>query len=165
MSRNDIFSTSWAAIPPTDLARRRTTPGWRRPRTDPLRPRGGSLDSSSDSSASSLFSSGSNPSLAASLPSPSPLAPIDVRFSPRPDLELGCGRFSKVYLAAHRTSPGKHWRVCVVKRLEPDHDSQALGLREAWFLRQLCDGPHPGQEFIARLLSLQLQDEVRASWD
>ncbi|KAG8746745.1 hypothetical protein FRC10_003728 [Ceratobasidium sp. 414] len=116
-------------------------------------------------------SSSTNPSLAASLP-PSPslsqsLPPIQLRFAPRPELKLGQGRFSQVYLAASR-QPTKDWRVCVVKRLEPDEESQALGLREAWFLRQLqtsasTDTSHPGRSFITRLHSVEVEEKEKIS--
>ncbi|KAG9125865.1 hypothetical protein FRC07_005852 [Ceratobasidium sp. 392] len=115
-------------------------------------------------SVSTSSCSSTNPSLAASLP-PSPplchsLPAIQLRFAPRPELKLGQGRFSQVYVAACR-EPGQDWRVCVVKRLEPDEESQALGLREAWFLRQLRadkTSPHPGQSFITKLLGVEVEE-------
>ncbi|KAG8751689.1 hypothetical protein FRC12_012305 [Ceratobasidium sp. 428] len=115
------------------------------------------------STASSCSST--NPSLAASLPPSPPLSqslpPIQLRFAPRPELKLGQGRFSQVYVAAYR-QPTRDWRVCVVKRLEPDEESQALGLREAWFLRQLrtssADKTHLGQRFITKLLGVEVEE-------
>lgn len=117
-------------------------------------------------------SSSTNPSLAASLPSPPPtrpLTPIQLHFAPRPELKLGQGRFSQVYLAACReigVPEGGGWRVCVVKRLEADEDSQALGLREAWFLKQLraggilgADGDKRGKEYITRLLGVEVEEK------
>lgn len=120
---------------------------------------------STRSVSTSLTSSSTNPSLTAALPSsPSCFPPAQLRFTPRPELTLGQGRFSNVYLAAYRVQPpnSDNWRVCVVKRLEPDEDSQALGLREAWFLRQLQDdrASHPGQAYITRLLDVQVEDEA-----
>lgn len=123
-------------------------------------------------STTSLTGTGSstNPSLAASLPSPpptKPLTPIQLRFSPRPELKLGQGRFSQVYLAACRelgVLEGGGWRVCVVKRLEADEDSQALGVREAWFLNQLrggggLGGEERGKEYITRLLGVEVEEK------
>ncbi|QRW02210.1 aurora kinase [Ceratobasidium sp. AG-Ba] len=112
-----------------------------------------------------------NPSLAASLPpSPptcTPLQPVQLRFTPRPEFKLGQGRFSKVYLASCRVrTVDDKWRVCVVKRLEPDDESQALGLREAWFLRQLrasASDTHPGQHFITRLLAVEVEEKEKIS--
>ncbi|KAF8709698.1 protein kinase, partial [Rhizoctonia solani] len=115
---------------------------------------------SSRSVSTSYTSSSTNPSLAASLPSPvhtKPLPHLQLEFVPHPEFKLGQGRFSKVYLAAYRTpeSPKKS-HICVVKRPEPDEDSQALGLREAWFLRQLRDGSRREEEFITRLLGVEI---------
>ncbi|KAH7343238.1 kinase-like domain-containing protein [Rhizoctonia solani] len=107
-------------------------------------------------------SSSTNPSLAASLPSPvsvKSLPQIHLEFTPRPELQLGQGRFSKVYLAAYRTTDDpKKSHICVVKRPEPDEDSQALGLREAWFLRQLRDGSHREEEYITRFLGVEVDE-------
>ncbi|QRV73167.1 aurora kinase [Ceratobasidium sp. AG-Ba] len=122
-------------------------------------------------STASLSSSSTNPSLAASLPpSPptcTPLQPVQLRFTPRPEFKLGQGRFSKVYLASCRVrTVDDKWRVCVVKRLEPDDESQALGLREAWFLRQLrasASDTHPGQHFITRLLAVEVEEKEKIS--
>ncbi|KAG9125957.1 hypothetical protein FRC07_005462 [Ceratobasidium sp. 392] len=115
-------------------------------------------------SVSTSSCSSTNPSLAASLPPSPPLShslpAIQLRFAPRPELKLGQGRFSQVYVAACR-EPGLDWRVCVVKRLEPDEESQALGLREAWFLRQLRTdktSPYPGQSFITKLLGVEVEE-------
>ncbi|KAG8710522.1 hypothetical protein FRC08_017052 [Ceratobasidium sp. 394] len=135
-------------------------PPQRYPPTSPY-----STRSVSTTSLTGTTSSSTNPSLAASLPPspPPPLAPIQLRFSPRPELKLGQGRFSQVYLAASR-QPSRDWRVCVVKRLEPDEESQALGLREAWFLRQLqtcvpAGESHPGQSFITRLQGVEVEEK------
>ncbi|KDN47475.1 hypothetical protein RSAG8_03615, partial [Rhizoctonia solani AG-8 WAC10335] len=112
--------------------------------------------------STSYTSSSTNPSLAASLPSPArtkPLPQIQLEFTPRPELQLGQGRFSKVYLAAYRKADDpKKSHICVVKRLEPDDDSQALGIREAWFLRQLRDGSHRGEQYITRLLGVEVDE-------
>ncbi|CAE6422482.1 unnamed protein product [Rhizoctonia solani] len=110
----------------------------------------------------SYTSSSTNPSLAASLPSPvhtKSLPQLQLEFIPHPEFKLGQGRFSKVYLAAYRTpNDPKKSHICVVKRPEPDDDSQALGLREAWFLRQLRDGTHREEEFITRLLGVEVDE-------
>ncbi|KAG8716135.1 hypothetical protein FRC11_008616 [Ceratobasidium sp. 423] len=117
---------------------------------------------SARSVSTSYTSSSTNPSLAASLPSPAytkPLPQIQLEFTPRPEFKLGQGRFSKVYLAAYRTAGDTDKsHICVVKRPEPDEDSQALGLREAWFLRQLRDGSHRGEEHITRLLGVEVDE-------
>ncbi|EUC66264.1 kinase domain protein [Rhizoctonia solani AG-3 Rhs1AP] len=126
---------------------------------------------SSGLAASSLYSARSvstsytnastNASLAASLPSPvntKPLVPIQLEFTPRPELQLGQGRFSKVYLAAYRKIDDSKEHICVVKRPEPDDDSQALALREAWFLRQLRDGSHLEEQFITRILGVEVDE-------
>ncbi|KAJ1309210.1 hypothetical protein OPQ81_004879 [Rhizoctonia solani] len=117
---------------------------------------------STRSLSTSYTSSSTNPSLAASLPSPAytkPLPQIQLEFTPRPEFQLGQGRFSKVYLSSYRTTGDpKESHICVVKRPEPDEDSQALGLREAWFLRQLRDGSHRGEEYITRLLGVEVEE-------
>ncbi|CEL63846.1 Aurora kinase C OS=Mus musculus GN=Aurkc PE=1 SV=1 [Rhizoctonia solani AG-1 IB] len=117
---------------------------------------------STRSVSTSYTSASTNPSLAASLPSPihtKPLPHLHLEFIPRPEFKLGQGRFSKVYLAAYRAPEDSNKsHICVVKRPEPDNDSQALALREAWFLRQLRGDSHSGEEFITRLLGVEVDE-------
>ncbi|KAG8983524.1 hypothetical protein FRB90_005923, partial [Tulasnella sp. 427] len=56
------------------------------------------------------------------------------------------------------------WKLCAVKKLEEDEESQRLGLREAWFLRQLgsvastsgkTTSENPGKARVVRLLGIK----------
>ncbi|KAG8900651.1 hypothetical protein FRB99_005830 [Tulasnella sp. 403] len=119
---------------------------------------------------------------------------VELRLFPTDDHLLGVGRYSKVYLASYRRGkaeqnssdlmspkeqgpderPAQPWTLCAVKKLDEDEESQRLGLREAWFLRQLAspvahrnivvqagslDEPattaHPGQIRVVRLLGIK----------
>lgn len=138
----------------------------------------------------------SNPSLSATLPFSTdvdgsisalsdPALDVELRFFPTPEYRLGTGRYSRVYLASYRRGRGtnaneegpdaegsrdrKQWELCAVKKLDDDEESQRLGLREAWFLRQLASidrkspsaaSPHPGQVRVVRLLGMKKDEDA-----
>lgn len=88
---------------------------------------------------------------------------VDFRLCPSNEYLLGEGRHCSVYLGSYRprsdavtaadaASP-KAWRLCAIKRLHTDRQSQLLGLEEAFALRRL--GLHPN---IIQLIDIR--DEV-----
>ncbi|KAG9042403.1 hypothetical protein FS837_010913 [Tulasnella sp. UAMH 9824] len=153
-----------------------------------------SSNSNPSLSATLPFSTGAGPMSVAN--DPALLESVELRFSPTDEFCLGVGRYSRVYLASYRRGKGKSerrsggrppaslhdhgeagssgipdeegdtWKLCAVKKLEEDEESQRLGLREAWFLRQLGsvgstsgkEGPssdHPGRMRVVRLLGIK----------
>lgn len=76
--------------------------------------------------------------------------------------KLGEGRNSEVYLGAYHEEHVDEsdafvaWRLCAVKRVQADRESQLAGLEEAFALRRL--GPHP---HIVRLISVLDEMELR----
>jgi len=90
---------------------------------------------------------------------------------------LGAGRYSRVYLASYRVTQGassgagdvplEHtavpWKVCAVKVMEKDDESQALGRREAWFLRHLAEASRRsnqiGRHSIVTLFGVKREEE------
>ncbi|CAO1622851.1 unnamed protein product [Sympodiomycopsis kandeliae] len=101
---------------------------------------------------------------------------VDFRLAPSKDFILGQGRHCTVFLGAYRRklkrrrerlSPSSdsvsnvqgedksQWKLCAIKRLNADRESQLLGLDEAFALRRL--GSHPG---IIKLIDIR--DEVLA---
>ncbi|KAG8891028.1 hypothetical protein FRB98_000037 [Tulasnella sp. 332] len=164
---------------------------------------GSSAHSSSNPSLSAALPFAADTGLAKSPPvEDDPSLDVELRLLPRPEFLLGAGRYSNVYLSAYReredhergkdkTEPlsnvtgsadpeeegatQRHWELCAVKQLHGDDESQRLGLREAWFLRQLASSaastrsksnenkPHPGQVHVVRLLGIRREDEAARS--
>ncbi|WFD26411.1 hypothetical protein MNAN1_001391 [Malassezia nana] len=87
---------------------------------------------------------------------------IQIRVFLERAFKLGEGRNAEVYLGAFSrriTSPttgAVPWKLCAVKRLQLDRESQLAGLEEAFALRRL--GPHP---HIVRLLGVLDEVEFR----
>ncbi|KIO32770.1 hypothetical protein M407DRAFT_241250 [Tulasnella calospora MUT 4182] len=153
-----------------------------------------SSNSNPSLSASLPFSASAGPMSVVN--DPALLESVELRFSPTDDFCLGVGRYSRVYLASYRRGKSKSerrsvrpptslhdhhgeagssgipdeegdtWNLCAVKKLEEDEESQRLGLREAWFLRQLgsvgstsgkdgTSSDHPGRVRVVRLLGIK----------
>ncbi|GAC98134.1 likely protein kinase [Pseudozyma hubeiensis SY62] len=96
---------------------------------------------------------------------------VDFRLCPTSDFLLGEGRHCSVYLGSYRPRPEaaapptiqqsastSAWRLCAVKRLHADRQSQLLGLEEAFALRRL--GTHPN---IIQLIDIRDEVEFTAS--
>nr|CDI53098.1 serine threonine protein kinase [Melanopsichium pennsylvanicum 4] len=91
---------------------------------------------------------------------------VDFRLCPSNEYLLGEGRHCSVYLGSYRPRPefgsdpssSQCWRLCAVKRLHADRQSQLLGLDEAFALRRL--GVHPN---IIRLIDIRDEVEFAAS--
>lgn len=95
---------------------------------------------------------------------------VDFRLCPTNDFLLGEGRHCSVYLGSYRPRPealasntndtttARAWRLCAVKRLHADRQSQLLGLEEAFALRRL--GTHPN---IIQLIDIRDEVEFTAS--
>ncbi|KAL7420267.1 hypothetical protein Q5752_005236 [Cryptotrichosporon argae] len=107
------------------------------------------------------------------LPLPPRSDDVQLRLSPEPTYLLGEGRFARVYLGAYRrraidsaaagavVPPDTRWTLCAVKRMTPDRDSQAQGLREAFILNRLKGGR--GSVHIIKLIAVKEDaDDVRA---
>ncbi|KAG9040209.1 hypothetical protein FRB95_000138 [Tulasnella sp. JGI-2019a] len=164
---------------------------------------GSSTHSSSNPSLSASLPFATKTGLAPSLPvEHDPSLDVELRFIPRPEFLLGSGRYSNVYLSAYRDrddhkrgkdvsepscevtessdpdeegSSRSRWELCAVKQLHEDEESQRLGLREAWFLRQLAasssgvgsplneKASHPGQVHVVRLLGIKREDDSARS--
>jgi hypothetical protein len=123
-----------------------------------LDPQSSARSTISTASSDSPYTQSSNPSLLASLPSSpvtsAPLADVDLRLFATREYFLGSGRFSKVFLAAYkyRHEGDDGWKMCAVKRMEKDPESQALGMREVWFLCTTSSGN--GEETVASSTSV-----------
>ena len=95
---------------------------------------------------------------------------VDFRLCPSNEFLLGEGRHCSVYLGSYRPRPDSlpanstdvvstgPWRLCAVKRLHADRQSQLLGLEEAFALRRL--GVHPN---IIKLIDIRDEVEFTAS--
>jgi len=66
---------------------------------------------------------------------------VEYRLRPTKEYCLGEGRHCNVFLGAWRKS-GTPYRLCAVKRLHPNRESNLLGLDEAFALRRLGSHPH-----------------------
>jgi hypothetical protein len=185
-SRNDLFSTSLAQIPPPrpppplsqSISSSRTssffdvasppTPSRQLPlgRPSPLNLVPGSRHSSGTAEPlSPLHQSPSLPSVASSSWQP-PIPPrsddVSLRFLPDPTYHLGEGRYATVYLASYKQQSAG-WQLCAAKRMSPDRDSQTMGLREAFFLNRLTgskSSPERGSLYIVKLIAVK-EDESR----
>jgi len=88
---------------------------------------------------------------------------IDIRVFLEHAFKLGEGRTSEVYLGSyaprtpHHASDSVSWKLCAVKRIQVDRESQLAGLEEAFALRRL--GRH---QHIVRLLGVLDEMEFRA---
>lgn len=102
---------------------------------------------------------------------------VDFRLCPVKDYLLGEGRHCNVYLGSYRTKATAEisstttstkededvtaipdWKLCAIKRLHADRQSQLLGLEEAFAMRRL--GPHPN---IVGLISIRDEVELTAT--
>lgn len=95
---------------------------------------------------------------------------VDFRLCPTNDFLLGEGRHCSVYLGSYRPRPdavpastadpssSTDWRLCAVKRLHADRQSQLLGLEEGFALRRL--GMHPN---VIQLIDIRDEVEFAAS--
>ncbi|TKY86573.1 hypothetical protein EX895_004722 [Sporisorium graminicola] len=90
---------------------------------------------------------------------------VDFRLCPTNDFLLGEGRHCSVYLGSYRprldavpSDSSTAWRLCAVKRLHADRQSQLLGLEEAFALRRL--GTHPN---VIQLIDIRDEVEFAAS--
>ncbi|CBQ72528.1 conserved hypothetical protein [Sporisorium reilianum SRZ2] len=95
---------------------------------------------------------------------------VDFRLCPTNDFLLGEGRHCSVYLGSYRPrldavptttadpASSAPWRLCAVKRLHADRQSQLLGLEEAFALRRL--GTHPN---VIQLIDIRDEVEFAAS--
>ena len=101
---------------------------------------------------------------------------IDLRFIPTPTYLLGSGRYAQVYLASYKiikptpqSSLSCTRRLCAVKRMASDRESQTMGLREAFFLNRLTAGHKPrspcdssrGSVYIIKLIAVKEDSELR----
>lgn len=96
---------------------------------------------------------------------------VDFRLCPVKDHMLGEGRHCNVYLGSYRTkctaktkstekgyTATHDWKLCAIKRLHADRQSQLLGLEEAFAMRRL--GSHPN---IVGLISIRDEVELTAT--
>jgi hypothetical protein len=96
-----------------------------------------------------------------------PTEDIELRLEPTEEYLLGEGRYARVYLASYK-GKGKAvegqdggWELCAAKRMNPDRESQTMGLREAFFLNRLkC--PNRGVHII-KLLAIREHTEKRSA--
>ncbi|WFD00848.1 hypothetical protein MYAM1_003603 [Malassezia yamatoensis] len=93
---------------------------------------------------------------------------VDVRVLLEREYKLGEGRNAEVYLgsyrmlsmtdSSHSPQPSSDWKLCAVKRMQVDRESQLAGLDEVFALRRL--GSHPN---IVKLITVVDEVGMRAT--